>query len=96
MVIYDLDIKGITVFEAKTYTPLVVDSNAPLTFTVTSQSFKSVAWRDMKVFKSICIIKHLQLALGNSGECFESMRTFALEQRQCVLAIEGLDRRGMI
>lgn len=35
MVIYDLDIKSITVLEAKAHAPLIVEANAPLTFAVT-------------------------------------------------------------
>ncbi len=80
MVIYDRDIESITILEAKTDTPPIIDANAPLTFAVTVQGFQPVARRDTEVFECICVVQHLQLALCYSGKCFELTRTFTFEQ----------------
>ena len=50
MVIDDPDIEGITVREAKTETPPIIYTHAPLTFAITAQGFQSVAGRNAEVF----------------------------------------------
>ena len=37
MIVHDLNIERIAIFKAKAHAPLVVDTNAPLTFTVMGQ-----------------------------------------------------------
>lgn len=51
MVIYDLNIKHIAIIEAKANAPLIIDTNAPLTFAVASQRLQSVARRYSEVIK---------------------------------------------
>ena len=51
MVIYDLNIKHIAIIEAKADAPLIIDTNAPLTFAVASQRLQSVARRYSEVIK---------------------------------------------
>lgn len=96
MVINDRDIERITILEAKTDAPPIIDANAPLTFAVTAQGFQPVARWDAEVFKRIRVVQHLQLALCNSSKCFELARTVTLEQCLRVPAMECLDHRGRI
>ena len=96
MVIDDLDVKNIPIFESKTESPLVVNANAPLTFTIATQCLKSVARRDAEVIESKSAIKHLQFAFGNPGQRFEFSRAFTFEQGLRVFAAESFDHRNNI
>ena len=42
MIINDFNVKYIAIFKAKTYAPLVINANTPLTGTITRQCFQSV------------------------------------------------------
>jgi hypothetical protein len=42
MVIDDRNVKRVAARESKTHSPLIIDSNAPLTFAVAPQCFKSI------------------------------------------------------
>ena len=70
---------------------MIIDPNARLTFTVTTQSFKSVTRWTAQVFEPTCIIKHLQLASGNGSNGFEFARALSLEERQSAFAAECPD-----
>ena len=48
MVIDDLDIVSVPFIPSETDAPLIVDADAPLTFSIPSQFLKSVARRDKK------------------------------------------------
>ena len=50
MIINNFHIKGIFVFPYKTYTPLIVNSDTVLTFSIAFQLFKSVPWGTLKLF----------------------------------------------
>jgi hypothetical protein len=96
MVIDDLNIKSIAVFETKAQTPLVVDANAPLAFAAPAQSFQPVAGRNPKVLECIRVVQHLQFAFRDDGNRLESAGAFALKQRLRMLATEALDHTEMI
>ncbi|EWG99585.1 hypothetical protein Q427_24150 [Halomonas sp. BC04] len=49
MIVDNLDIVGVTVLKAKAKTPLIVDADTVLAFTITSQHFKTIAWRNTKI-----------------------------------------------
>ena len=57
MVVYDLDLEGITACETKAYTPPIIDADAPITFAVAAQSFQSITRRHAKIIKPIGIVK---------------------------------------
>ncbi len=65
MVIDDLNIEGIAILEARAYAPLVIDANAPLTFTASTQSLQPVSRWNAKILQCVSVIQHLQLALGS-------------------------------
>jgi hypothetical protein len=51
MVIYDFDIKSFTVTELKADSPLIVDSDRVLTFSVTFQFFQAIGGGESQIIK---------------------------------------------
>lgn len=49
MIICDLNLVGVTVPPSEANPPLIVNTNAELTFTVAFQLLQPVAWRDTKI-----------------------------------------------
>jgi hypothetical protein len=45
MVVTDLNVVRITILEAKTYPPLIIDRNRVLAFPITLQRVESISWR---------------------------------------------------
>jgi hypothetical protein len=64
MVVNDLDVMRVTISPMETHPPLVIDANAVLPFTVPRQFLQPVPWRDSKVVKRVCGVKHDQFSLG--------------------------------
>ena len=62
MVIHDFDVMRIGVSPPEADTPLVVDSNAVLTFPVSCQSFQSIAGRNSQIIDRLSSIQHRQLS----------------------------------
>jgi len=50
VIIDNLDIKGVASFEPEADAPLIVDTNAPLSFPFALERLKPVAWRHSQVF----------------------------------------------
>jgi hypothetical protein len=88
MVIYDLDIIGIALFEAETQSPLIVYSDAPGAFTISVQSLKTVARRYPQILKRTSVVKNLQFSFSDVGDRFKPQRAFALKQCLCICAAE--------
>ena len=53
MVIDNFNIEGITAFESKTYSPLIVDADAPLALSVAFQRFQTIGRRRAQVINSV-------------------------------------------
>jgi len=49
VVIYDLDIVGITIDEPKADTPLVIDRDGILSLPVSPKLVKPITWRNLKI-----------------------------------------------
>jgi hypothetical protein len=96
VIVHYFHVNGISVFNPKADTPLVIDTDAPLTFAVSLQSLQPVAGRRTEVFKPIGIVKHLQLAFGNGGECPILARTLALEEWRGGLGGRGITRLSTV
>jgi len=62
MIVNDLNFEGVTRFPAETDTPLIVDTNTVLTGSITRKALKSVCWRNSKVRKGFCPVKHAELS----------------------------------
>ncbi len=52
----------VTAFPTKTYTPLVVNADAPLPFPISRQFLQSVTGRDPQVLDGLCSVDRLELA----------------------------------
>jgi hypothetical protein len=61
MIIYDFYAKGAIALPTEANTPLVINSNAILSFTVTAQLFQPVARRGDQVSQVFCIMQIQQL-----------------------------------
>ena len=57
MIIDDFNIVGFAVFPAETNTPLVIDPNAVLAFSVPCKLLKSISGRDADVIQCLCGIE---------------------------------------
>jgi hypothetical protein len=59
VVIDDLNIEGIAAFEAKTDTPLIVDTNAPGSLAVAFEFLKPVLWGNTQIIDAKRAMQHL-------------------------------------
>ncbi len=66
MVIGGLDFVGAAVFPTESYTPLIVDPDAPLACTITGKRFQPIARRDAQEVESGGTVQLLQFALCNT------------------------------
>lgn len=62
MIIYNFNITGILSVPGKTYAPLVVYTDAPLSFTITFELLKSVAGRNPQILKICGSVEQHQFA----------------------------------
>jgi hypothetical protein len=53
MIIYDLDIIGVSLTPTEADTPLVVDPNAIFSLPISSQFLKAISWWDTKIVQSL-------------------------------------------
>ena len=53
MVVNDFDVERIACIKTKTYSPLIVDAYAPLTFPVVLQGLQTVGWRQPQVLNTV-------------------------------------------
>jgi hypothetical protein len=60
VIINDLDIVRISFTPLKTDTPLIVNSDTPLTFPITFKLFQSIGWWDSQVVQGNGIVDHTQ------------------------------------
>jgi hypothetical protein len=44
MIVNDLNVVGVTAAPQETYTPLIIDADTVLTFTVALQCFQAIPW----------------------------------------------------
>lgn len=77
MVVRDLDFVGITVLPAETNSILLIDANAVLTFAVTGQPFKAVAWRDRELPKVAHAVQLRELSPNDGPEVAWTRRSCA-------------------
>lgn len=92
MVIHDLDIAGTLVRPDKADTPLVINSDAVLPFTVAFQCFKVVPGRRCHVLQLTCRIELVKLAPCNGFDVDETSHSYSLMQQLGAAAFEGRDR----
>jgi len=94
MVITEFNIVGITLSPAKTYPPLIIDTNAVLTLPITGQSFQAVPRRAPQILQVSRFVDHGQLAPGRVGDIRRSpFGAKAGENRSGPLVGKGPDHR---
>ena len=65
MVIRDFDVERVTAAPFETDSPLVIDSDAILTGTISLEFFKSVTRRSLQVLQILCTVEIDQSASGD-------------------------------
>ena len=96
VVIHYLDADRACVGPHKADSPLNVDPNAVLSFSVALQRFQVVARGRLHEIQRLSRIQLREFSLSHRQKRFESARTFPLVQRQSVFALEGLDHDGIL
>jgi len=66
MIIDDLYIEGISIPPRKTYPPLIIDANTPLTGTIASKRLQAVAGRDSQEIKAGGSTEQFQFTLSQA------------------------------
>jgi hypothetical protein len=93
VVIDDLHGVSVTLSPLETDAPLIVDSDAVLTLTVTVQFLQVIAGRDMQVLQRLRVIQHYELAPGGVLDALKAWTALAVEERFRVFAPERLYHR---
>jgi len=64
MIIGYFDIIGILALPGKTNSPLIINLNTPLSFSLFSQFMQPVAWWNLKIVQADCRIEYTELFPG--------------------------------
>ena len=97
MVIADLDVVRITVYEPKTDTPLIVHGNGVLPFAVILQRVKVIAWWHLQVAQGRRQADILEFACSSPGHIgWEPGRLARQVQLSRALVGERLDHRSIV
>jgi hypothetical protein len=80
MVINNFNVVGMTANEAETYSPLIVDANAPLACAVALQLLQTVIGWNSQVLQLFRTVEHGQLAQGHNLDIHETGNPSAVEQ----------------
>lgn len=96
MIVNDLYVLGSLGRPHKANAPLVIDPNAALPLSVSSQGFELIPRRDAQVFQDRRPIKLFQLPQRRPLHIDPSEHPLALEQGFGFLALEAFDRHGLI
>jgi hypothetical protein len=91
VIVHYLNVSRTNISPNKADSPLIIDANAVLTFTVALQGFKTIAWWCAQKRQRLGGVQLRKLAFGDSGERPEPARALAIVQRQSVFALERLD-----
>jgi hypothetical protein len=65
VIVHDFDIECIAGLEPKADTPLIIDPDAEVATSVTSQGLKPIVGWHPQIIKPGCTVEHLQFALSN-------------------------------
>jgi hypothetical protein len=71
MVVDDFNIQDMTVIPAETNSPLVIHSNAMLSFPITLESFEPIRRRNSEIIQTFGGIQHRELAKGGRDDRIE-------------------------
>lgn len=96
MVVDDFNVMRAIIMPCKTDTPLVVDSDAKLSLTVTVEGFEPVAGQEHECFDGVGGIKDAQSLLRLSAKGLKNGGTFPLVQFFGFLVLEAFDHSIII
>jgi hypothetical protein len=85
MIVYDLDIVGISVAPTKADPPLVIDPNAVLSLSITGQPLQPIAGRSAQVIKAAGIVNLHQLTVC----CFDDVIRDAFDEAPLPRSFRG-------
>jgi hypothetical protein len=90
VIIDDLYLVSVALSPLETDAPLIVDSDAVLTLTVTVQFLQAIAGRDTQVLQRLRVVQHYELATGGVLDTLKAWTALAVEERFRVFAPERL------
>jgi hypothetical protein len=97
MIVGHLDIVGVAAFPSETNAPLIVDTDALLTCTITVQRLQSIRWRHAQKVQGFRGIQGLELDIGATMHVRrKAAHTKTGEEGGCSLVSEALDHRERI
>ena len=97
MVVNNLNVMCIGLFPHKTDTPLVVDSDAVLSFSFPGECFKAIARRNSKIFNTSASVDHAQFPESDPlNGCGELSGMLAVEDLFGLLARETCYHANMV
>jgi hypothetical protein len=91
VVIDDFDGVGAALAPHETQAPLIVDTDAVLSFPVSAQGLKAIPGWNPQVIQSVSRVQHFQLAPGHRLERLEAPNRFSMEEPLSVPTTEGAD-----
>jgi hypothetical protein len=80
----------------KTNTPLVIDANAVLAFSISLERFKPIAWRNTQTGQFGCCMQLQKLAACHTFDVFEAWHGLAMEKGFSVGASKSNDHVVMM
>lgn len=96
MIVDDLDIMHIFSIPTKTNAPLVVDSDAMLSLTISRQCFQPISRKDPQVAQFTDLIELNELSVCDAFDVYESVNAGALRKPCGILTIERTDHRSIV
>ena len=90
MIIDDLHLVSVTLSPLETDAPLIVNSDAVLTPTVTMKFLQTIAGRDAQVLQRLRVVQHYELAPRGVLDALKAWTALAVEERFRVFAPERL------
>ena len=91
-----LDVDSILADEAKANSPLIVDSNAPLTQAFSCKRLKAIAWRNSQLVYSLDSVQNSKLSHGGRLNTAKSNGSLPFEECSGLPAAERFDRHCSI
>jgi hypothetical protein len=97
VIIDNLDIMSVSVAPLKADAPLIVNTDAPLAFTVAVQLFEPVRWRNSQIRERSRAVQHPELAQRNLLYVIRKLpRPFKIEDLFGFLALESPNHAFMV
>jgi hypothetical protein len=87
-----LDVDNISANEPKANSPLIVDSNAPLTQALPCKRLKAIAWRNSQLVYSLDSVQNGKLSHGDRLNTAKSHGSSSFEECSSLPAVERFDR----